>query len=755
VKGLLSLRVGVPLLFVVAAVLTSAIGVAVGVRASDLALRDDAATALAARLAQSQTALELLARHGDDAGVRELVAELGAERDVVGAVLFGPDDHVRAATRLALLGDARARALQTMGWDGTADDIAHAALGAGAPLVRDGQGHRLLGAVSFDTGAIGDRASVLVIEIDYDSALRATQGGIAPALVAYGAAATVLAFLLLLGFHRLVTQRTETLVRAADALAMGKLGTRAEVRGPDELGALGTRFDAMADRLEASHARLAQSEMRLRAIFDATADAVFAASPDGRYEAANPAAVDLLGYDEDELVGMKLEDIIAPDDLAARPIRVAEVRAERLLVSDRILRRRDDTRIPVHIAARRLADGRLLGVVHDRRAEIELDAMRHRLQSQDRLAALGTLAAGIGHEINNPLTYVIANVDLARDEVRSMGAGHESLAEALADAAEGAARVRQILDELRAFARGADRPTADARANVKHVVDAAARLVSPSLRSRAELVLDIADGVPDVAADEGRVVQVLVNLVVNAMQAFGDRPAGDCHVRVAARSEGTQVAIEVVDDGPGIPPDVLPRIFDRFFTTKKDAATEESVGTGLGLSISRDIVASYGGRIEVESDARGARFRVWLPAALGKADRKEPASVPAATPRHGGRLLIVDDEPAVLRALSRALGDFDVTTAASPREAREAIGKSEPDWVLCDVMMPGEGGVGLHRWLAGAHPHIASRFWFMTGGVVDGEARAYVDASGCALLTKPLDLADLRRRLGSTQPARG
>ncbi|WP_437782488.1 ATP-binding protein [Sorangium sp. So ce1097] len=272
---------------------------------------------------------------------------------------------------------------------------------------------------------------------------------------------------------------------------------------------------------------------------------------------------------------------------------------------------------------------RMLGAVSDVTERRQMEA---RLLLADRMASLGTLAAGVAHEINNPLAYMVANVDFARKELRARGAARvDALVSALDEAAEGGARVRHIVSGLKTFSRADD--GALGPVDVDRVVQLVLRMAQQQIRSKARLVLDLGP-VPPVHANEAQLGQVILNLLVNAAQALPDGNEAENEIRIStAAAPPDRVRIEVRDTGPGIAPELRSRIFDPFFTTKPIGE-----GTGLGLAICHGIVASFGGEIGVESEVgRGACFRVLLPVWR--------AGAGAAGPRAGAPGEAVDEYP--------------------------------------------------------------------------------------------------------------
>jgi signal transduction histidine kinase len=249
-----------------------------------------------------------------------------------------------------------------------------------------------------------------------------------------------------------------------------------------------------------------------------------------------------------------------------------------------------------------------------------------RMLNVEKLAAMGTLAAGVAHEINNPLSFVLANLEYLGQELSALPldpAERERLAPALADALEGVARVRAIVRDMRLFSGKADE--ARLAIDVRPVLESSIHLAGNQIRHAARLVKDLRE-VPRVLASAQRLSQVFVNLLVNAAQAIQRGRSADDEIRVRTLFERGRVVVEVTDTGEGIPEENLARLFDPFFTTKPVGE-----GTGLGLSICHGIVSALGGTIEVESKhGTGSTFRVLLPPApAGEQPAVTPHELPA------------------------------------------------------------------------------------------------------------------------------
>jgi len=384
--------------------------------------------------------------------------------------------------------------------------------------------------------------------------------------------------------------------------------------------------------------------------------------------------------------------------------------------------------------------GAVVGGVGISRDISRLKQMEAQLVAADRMVAVGTLAASVAHEINNPLSAILANLGLALDELPAIAdvEARTRLGEMLGDTRFAAQRVREIAQDLRILAREDARPGS---VSVTGALEAAARLAWNELRHRARLVRELSP-VPPVLGSDSRLGQVFLNLLVNAAQAIPEGNADGHRITIrTGLAPGNRVRVEVSDTGCGMTGAVLERLFTPFFTTKPSGQ-----GTGLGLSISRRIVEDLGGTIEVESEpGRGSLFRVLLPAAPEAPPRAvEPRRLGVSAPRRA-RVLVVEDEEPVARVVCRALRSQHDVEAVQPRDALERVARGERfDLILCDLMMPDMTGMELHARLASAAPEQARHMLFLTGGAFTPAARAFL-ASGVRHVLKPFDTEDLRR----------
>ncbi|MBZ4421984.1 PAS domain S-box protein [Myxococcus sp. RHSTA-1-4] len=505
--------------------------------------------------------------------------------------------------------------------------------------------------------------------------------------------------------------------------------------------------------LKRAEEELRRSEVSFRTLIENLPDLMAVFGKDARVRYANLKVVTALGYsDLRELIGKHISEIIPPEDVASADARMHEaLRSGRAALQERRLLRRDGTILHVESTSFPLPfDGEdtIVSVSHDL---TERNQMQARLMLAQRMASVGTLAAGVAHEINNPLAYLTANLAFAREAVGTLREeGARSLEpklvgaladaqSALAEAQQGADRVRTIVRDLKTFSRVdvADNTDVD----VRQVLESTLNLATTEIRHRARLVKQFAE-VPRVRANESRLGQVFLNLLVNAAQAIPGGTPERHEIRVATRvGSGGRVVVEVADTGLGIAAEHLPHLFDPFFTTK-----EPGVGTGLGLSICHSLVASLGGEIHVESEpGKGSTFRVLLPASQPVQAAPEPPAPPPPTAEKRGRLLVVDDEPLVCTALARTLRPHhDVTMSTRAQEALDRIVAGERfDVVFCDLMMPGMSGMDFYSALKERYPEQAGRVVFLTGGAVTPQARAFLESVPSPHLEKPFASREL------------
>jgi PAS domain S-box-containing protein len=503
----------------------------------------------------------------------------------------------------------------------------------------------------------------------------------------------------------------------------------------DDIGFKLDAIDADARRREAEEA-VRHSEERYRALVEQAADAIFLAGADDVLLEVNAAACEMTGRSRKDLIGRPLAELLDPKKGDGPRVGGGSPRGTRA-TGERTMRRPDGTTVDVELTGTVLADGCVQSYA---RNITDRKLVQQQLILSDRLASLGRLAAGVAHEINNPLGYLVLGLEAAE---RAAGAAEPSdrvladIRAALADARDGAGRVRAVVQALSALSR--DDEGAVGHVDLHRVIDGAVRLADNNVRHRGRIVKEYA-AAHGVRGNELRLGQVFVNLLVNACDALHDGTPDTNEIRVRTFDEGDRVIVEVHDNGVGIAPEIRGRIFDPFFTTKAVGQ-----GTGLGLAISHGIVSSFGGEIGFESDpGTGTTFRVSL-----AVDREPPAVTappsvsPEGVPRF--RLLIVDDEVRLARSLAALLSFHDVAIAGSAVEALALIERRPFDCILCDLMMPSLSGMDLHAELERRGHGDERRMIFMTGGAFTPRAREFVTSVPNHVLEKPFSATAVER----------
>jgi signal transduction histidine kinase/CheY-like chemotaxis protein len=379
-------------------------------------------------------------------------------------------------------------------------------------------------------------------------------------------------------------------------------------------------------------------------------------------------------------------------------------------------------------------------------AYASLQDAQAQLVHAEKFAAIGQLASGVAHELNNPASWILLGLQHARRrvaEARSLGPEqHGRIAEILgeldvmlADARAGMERIRVVVSDLRTLSRGDPDELVDLALN--DVVRLSLKLARPAYKDSAKIVLDLGE-LPLITGSHTRLGQLVTNLILNAAQALGDGGV-DHEIAITTRTDGHHVILSVEDSGPGIPSDLRERVFEPYFTTKP-----ADIGTGLGLALVRKIASAHGGVARAAKGTRsGALIEVLFPIARQPPPVVPEVVVPApARPVLRGRLLVVDDEPMLLRAIADALHEeHDVVTAQGGSEALAILERDHGfDLVLCDLQMPALDGVAVYDAIAKLAPGRLGTLVFMTGGVVTQRVQKFVERVRPRLLDKPIDL---------------
>jgi PAS domain S-box-containing protein len=392
-----------------------------------------------------------------------------------------------------------------------------------------------------------------------------------------------------------------------------------------------------------------------------------------------------------------------------------------------------------------MKDGKVAGAVLVSRDVSDKKQTEMHLMLSDRMASVGTLAAGVAHEINNPLASVIANLDMALQDIVTLAETAKlppDLSEELKDARVAADRVREIVRDLKIFSRGEE--DRHGPVDVEHVLESTLRMAWNELRHRAKLVKNYGH-VPNVDAHESRLGQVFLNLIINAAHAIpaGNYEANEIRITTSLDSSG-RVVVDIADTGTGISPEIRPRLFTPFFSTKP-----VGVGTGLGLAISHRIITQFGGTITYDTEVgKGTEFHITLPVAGGLAPLQNTQKTWTRSPAaRRGNVLVIDDEETLAQAIRRFLSvEHNVTAVYRARDAIDLLELGTRfDVILCDLMMPQITGMELHGEIMRIDPAQASRIVFLTGGAFTPSAREFLLATTNRRIEKPFDLKEVRR----------
>jgi len=471
-------------------------------------------------------------------------------------------------------------------------------------------------------------------------------------------------------------------------------------------------------------------ERGFRALVEHAPDAIVV-SREGIVLYANAAAARLLGHEfAEELIGkpMSFLEPREAETMRRRIQQIAETGGS-LVPREYPARRKDGTWITAEIASTIIEFDGAPAVLAYARDVTERQRLRSQIAHADRLASLGMMAAGVAHEINNPLTFVGLAAEMLGRRVP------ESEAALVRDVRSGIDRIAAIVRDLKFFGRNEEEP--QGAVDLAIAIASAERLVAHEIRARAQLESELGE-LPAVLGVARRIEQVFVNLLLNAAFAVENKPDG--RITISAETASDRVVVAVHDNGVGIEPDKLDKVFEPFFTTRGGS------GTGLGLSICRDILVRAGGDLTAKSSpGEGTTMTVTLVRA--NKERSSLKTIPAPPPQADGsmrRILVVDDEPLIVSSLLVALSrSADVLGETSAERALQLLQTGIFDAVVCDVMMPSITGIDLHQQVVAKNPALASKFVFMTGGTYTARARDYLESVSNPRLTKPFEIRDL------------
>jgi PAS domain S-box-containing protein len=522
---------------------------------------------------------------------------------------------------------------------------------------------------------------------------------------------------------------------------------RERVWSAEEKAAVEIVAQAIGDAIERSFSEAHVSEIIRRTMIQASLDAIIVIDETGSVIEFNPAAEKMFGYTRSEILGRDLLEMVIPEYYRAGYANGAEYMAGRgaPMIGQRmetVTQNACGEVFPIELTATemRIADRRLIfGSIRDlrekHRAEEEINRQRDRLHQNEKMAAMGSLLAGVSHELNNPLAVVVAQSTLLHEFAPDPQT--KARAEKVRAAAERCGRiVKSFLGMVRLH------PPSHAEMDLNNAVRSALEVTAYGARSNGIMIeADLTRGALTVLADPDHITQVVANFLVNSQHALAAN-TGEKRLKVRTfRRESGDAGFSVEDNGPGIPMPIRHRIFESYFTTKP-----VGVGTGIGLSISKTIVERHNGRIWFEPALpTGARFVVELPSVAGGANA---FAAGPAQPAGIRQALIVDDEPDVAGSLADLLELMGIKAriVQAWTDTQEMLGDDDIDIIFSDLRMPGKNGLMIFADVVRVRPRLASRFVLVTGDMIG--ARAEVEALPTTqrpqILEKPFSTLDVR-----------
>jgi PAS domain S-box-containing protein len=496
---------------------------------------------------------------------------------------------------------------------------------------------------------------------------------------------------------------------------------------------------------------LRQSEERYRTIIEDMDEGYFELDLAGNFTVVNDAHCRNVGYTRQELVGMHYSRVVHEEDPEAVRKglkRMFKTGQPSLGLHRKVLRKDGSIRFAeISMFPLRSEDGKTIGfrgigwdITEHKWAEEEKRQLEQKAQVTSRLASVGEMAAGVAHEINNPLTGVIGYAQLLMDgkDIPS------DIRRDLAAINEGAQRVASIVKRLLVFSRQVKPERRDV--DINELIESTLALRAYHLRvNNIKVTIQLAPDLPETMADPGQLQQVFLNLVVNAETEM-KLARGKGKLLIKTEKVDNTIRISFKDNGPGIAKKNLERIFDPFFTTR-----EVGQGTGLGLSLCHGIVAEHNGRIYAESKlGKGATFIMELPV-VTEAEQPKPSEPVVEEPEKvaKARILVVDDEQVIRDLVKRVLGGegYEVETVDNAGDALKKIEGKRYNLVLIDIKMPGMDGVELYERIQKIARSLARRVVFITGDILSAHTEKFLSETKVAHIDKPFSAEQLKREV--------
>lgn len=522
-------------------------------------------------------------------------------------------------------------------------------------------------------------------------------------------------------------------------------------------------LEAEVTRRKLVEKELRRSEEKYRLIAENTKDVIITTDMSLNITYVSPSAKYLASRTLEEIMTMPLEKLLTPTSLELMRRTLAEelTQAEGAEIDparSRVLEleviRPDGSTVLTETRASflRRPDGQATGIIavmrditERKKAEEERRRLELKALNASRLASIGEMAAGIAHEINNPLTGIVGYAQLLMSR-KDLPSDIKADLKVITDSAQ---RVAGIVKGLLTFARQTkpERQLAD----INSIVENTLALRAYSLKTNnISVTTELDPHLPQTLVDSGQIQQVLLNLIVNAETEM-KLAHGKGNLVIITQKTNNTIKISVKDDGPGIKPEIMDRIFDPFFTTRKTGE-----GTGLGLSICHSLVTEHGGRIYAESEpGEGATFIVELPIVSSREKTKSVAE--KSTKKMKASILVVDDEPVIRDFANRILTDegHHVDTASNGIEALEKIKQCKYDLMLIDIKLPHKSGMELYKEIQQIDRSLARKVIFITGDVMGVDTRRFLSETKAAYIEKPFDIQllnlEVQRALATTR----
>ncbi len=498
--------------------------------------------------------------------------------------------------------------------------------------------------------------------------------------------------------------------------------------------------------------RISAAEQRYRSVMENATCGIFIIDKNGLISDLNKQTEKILGAQRHEIIGKNFKNYVHPSERDYADIQIRKLLVEKMIgpneghvqQADGNIRDIEFTAVFVENNDEKF----IFSILND---VTERNKLRAQHLLADKLATVGTLAAGIIHEINNPMTFILGNLGCIKEQINTLSledAAHKALLSKLKDIVDesihGAELIRVIVRDLKGFTR-AD-PVELASINIHEILDAAINMAYPQFKNHAVLKKDFSSDIPLLLWSGGKLHQVFLNLIINAAQAMEEGVLNENIISISTRIEKGRICIKIADTGKGIKSENLSKIFDPFFTTKP-----VGIGTGLGLSICYDIIHDLGGEITVVSEiGKGATFSIFLP--INLIVKTTPMIAEAVKGVASKKILIIDDEPTLLITLEQILGkDNAITKAQGGRAAFNLLKKRSDqfDVMVTDLNMPDVNGIDLFRYLVGSNPQLAKHTVFTTGGSFTASMTEFISSTKNPCIEKPFTREQLFQAINS------